>query len=281
MNKLADLRNFLQELQLACQKQAWLVVLITAMVESFSHVQQLGRHVFALRILFFLKTEDVISQQKGSLKGKATFRSAGATFLVSKALSTELSYSPKRGKVLWPGLAPLANLRESQSAGFVGWFAIHSPQPYCSWSSNGSCRSLGPDFHLSKMAITRPGQSRLVITLLKDKIPLEEGRKQYPRRWNNQVKNLTLHPWNPVSSPKPQTPVHCSWMGKLGKELATFPVPFLLGRTVRMWNWAMGYQKEFAKLMQRMRGATWPCSGCIRCIWWFTGLGQAVGWQRC
>jgi len=47
------------------------------------------------------------------------------------------------------------------------------------------------------MAITRPGpvsQSRLVITLLKDKIPLEEGRKQYPRRWNNQVKNLTLHP---------------------------------------------------------------------------------------
>jgi len=62
--------------------------------------QQLGRHVFALRILFFLKTEDVISQQKGSLKGKATLRSAGATFLVSKALSTELSYSPKRGKVL-------------------------------------------------------------------------------------------------------------------------------------------------------------------------------------
>lgn len=101
--------------------------------------QQLGGMFFAPRILFFLKTADVISQQKGSLKDIATLRSTAVTLLVSQAVSTELGYPLKRRKILIPLHLDLAPLTKRER--WLRWLmvAIQSPQPCCPWSSNGSC----------------------------------------------------------------------------------------------------------------------------------------------
>ena len=234
---------------------------------------------FAPRILFFLKTADVISQQEGFTEGYSDL----------KKHRRDPFGVP--GSVHWVRLS--AQKEENSDSSSPGFGSAHQERALASLADG--CHpeptallsmvikwilSLGPDFHQSKMAITRPervSRSRPVITPPKDRIPpcLEEGRRQYPRRWNNQTWTCTHETLSPQAAPNAQRPVHCCGLG------TSFPVPFLRGRTVGMRNWAMGYQEEFRKLMQRMCGSTWPCSAWIRCIWWLTGLGQAVGWQRC